>query len=496
MLVWLALGLVAIGLGGIAAVAFLAAGAYLYFGKDAPRAVRLADGAAAEINPTGPGSNASAARAPSKSATTSVSALPVVRSNPTLSYGWKPGTLYSYSYNLTTKTGSATATILGGASYELNAKTSSHLSRLAGTAGGRQGSGTAFVVHRDGLLVTCAHVVRGATKVNVSLGGKSWPGEVVGIDDRHDLALVRIAASNLPALPLAESDQVRLAEEVRAVGYPLSDVLGTSVKITRGSISGHVAQKDDKLLQIDAAINPGNSGGPLVNDRGQVVGVNSAGLVGEKVNNVGFAVPINYARQLLASKGIAPSGQPSDRPLDGPALAEAVTPAVAYVTVNVGAGDSVQLLQYRGSSHTSVSDSNPLGAIYAPLGMGDMREDQGDVLMSPSGEVIQCTAEAELPLLMVPQAQIVIERLPDGDEEEWETRRVTSLSLSDPSESRRPGLPRGPGMLGPRYLPRYPTPFTPTERTVITIPATEQIKYRILKRTADTIDIEKTSNCK
>jgi S1-C subfamily serine protease len=502
LLIGMAVGFLFIGLGGIAAMAFLAVGAYMYFGKASPLAARAPDATAAAGAATSDGSTTPAIGAPKNPANASVSSLSVLRANPTLSYGWKPGMNYSYSYNLTNKTGSVTASVFGAANYELNAKSSSHLTRLAATDGGRQGSGTAFVVHRDGLLVTCAHVVRGATKVNVTLGGKSWPGDVVGLDDRHDLALVRIGAGGLPALPLADSDQVRLAEEVRAVGFPLSDVLGTSVKITRGSIAGHVAQKDDKLLQIDASINPGNSGGPLVNDRGQVVGVNSAGLVGEKVNNVGFAVPINYARQLLSSKGITPSGQPTNRSLDGPALAEAVAPAVAYVTVNLGAGESLQLLHYRGSSHSNTHDNDPFSrSIFAPPSFGDMRDDQGDLLMSPSGEVIQCTAEAEVPLLMVPQAQIVIEKLPSGDEVEWETRRVTSLSLSDASESRvgpgsfrGPGGLRGPGMFGrgSRYFPGYSSPFDQPERTVIVIPATEQIRYRIVKQTETTIEIAKT----
>ncbi len=497
LLIGMAVGFLLIGLGGIAAVAFLAVGAYMYFGKASPLAARAPDATAATTTVVGDNSRASATSPPKNIGNGSVSTLQVVRSNPSLSYGWKPGLNYAYSYRLTGKIADTSISAFGAANYKLNAKSSSHLTRLAGTGGGRQGSGTAFVVHRDGLLVTCAHVVRGATKVNVTLGGNSWPGDVVGLDDRHDLALVRIAASKLPALPLADSDQVRLAEEVRAVGFPLSDVLGTSVKITRGSISGHVAQKDDKLLQIDASINPGNSGGPLVNDRGQVVGVNSAGLVGEKVNNVGFAVPINYARQLLASKGITPSGQPAERPLDGPALADAVTPAVAYVTVNLGSGDSLQLLEYNGYSHSS---SDNFGDIFSGPSFGNHRDDRGEVLMSPSGEVLQSSAELEVPLLMVPQAQIAIEKLPPGDEHEWETRRVTSLSLSDPSESRRNASPFGrPRMVlpRPRYSPRFDSPrlgspFDQPERTVIVIPATEQIKYRILKQTETTIEIEKT----
>lgn len=414
-----------------------------------------------------------------------------MRSNPAISYGWKPGVMYHYSGNLKIELGRASATFLSSGFYQLDEKSSSHLSRLIGQEGGGQGSGTAFVVHADGLLVTCAHVVRGATKVDVSLGGKTYSGDVVGIDDKHDLALVRVAAKGLPALPLAKPEAARLAEEVRAIGFPLSDVLGNSVKVTRGSISGLVTQKDEKLLQIDASINPGNSGGPLVNDRGEVLGVNSAGLVGESVTNVGFAVPIEYVWSFLRSKGISPTGVSAGRQLDGPALAAAATPSVALVSVNLGAGQPVQLLKYSGNCHPSFDDGSLFGGFSGSSRFGN---DEGQLLMLPSGDVVQCTAAEELPMLMMLQAEMAIEKLPEGSEREWEHRRVTSFTMSDGTSAS--DSPFMPGRFGrPRGYPgRYPGSFPGAERpqTVVQIPATAHVKYRIKQETSETIEIEKT----
>ncbi|MBC8876426.1 MAG: trypsin-like peptidase domain-containing protein [Planctomycetes bacterium] len=101
-----------------------------------------------------------------------------------------------------------------------------------------EGTGTAFVVSSDGYLVSCAHVVEGATRIEVTLADKKYPARVVDWNKQRDLALLRIEASGLPELRLGATKDVELAQEVRAVGYPLTDVLGQSVKITRGTIAG------------------------------------------------------------------------------------------------------------------------------------------------------------------------------------------------------------------------------------------------------------------
>ena len=440
-----------------------------------------------------PGTGASSTGVPGTSATpfssssaggAAISQLPVVRANAALSYNWKPEMNYDYHFNLNADISPVKVSYFGVATYKLNPR-SSQMSRLAGVEGGQEASGTAFVVHPDGLLVTCAHVVRGATKVNATLGSKSYPGEVVGIDDRHDLALIRVAATGLPCIPLGNSDAVLLAEEVRAVGFPLSNVLGTSVKVTRGTIAGIVTKNDDRLLQIDASINPGNSGGPLVNDRGEVVGINSAGLVGESVTNVGFAVPSNYALALLRSKGVNPATTASGRRLAGPELASAVTPAVAFVKVDLGSGESLQLLEFNGFG--SQMASAPGRFIPSSSDMG--RDDGGKLLMSPSGEVMTCATEVQMPLLMMPIAQVAIEKLPPGADREWESRRVTALAIADSSED--PGSSLGGMGRAGRYS-RSPLGRASRTRTVIMIPAMEQVRYKIVSETEDVIMIEKT----
>jgi len=163
---------------------------------------------------------------------------------------------------------------------------------------------TAFVVHPDGYLLTAAHVVKDASKVDVAIGGQRYEATVLGVDEKPDLALLHIKAKGLPALPLGNSNAVERVEEVRAFGFLLSSVLGDSVKVTRGTVSGIETKVAQKVFQIDAAVNPGNSGGPLVNEKGEVISIINAKLAGVAVSNVGFTVPINYAKPLLRDEGV------------------------------------------------------------------------------------------------------------------------------------------------------------------------------------------------
>jgi len=180
--------------------------------------------------------------------------------------------------------------------------------------GGATGSG--FIVDDEGLVVTNNHVVEGAEgTVSLSFAdGTSTEARVVGTSASYDLAVLRIDAKDLPALPLGNSDAVVVGDPVIAVGSPL----GLSGTVTSGIISakdrpvtaGSQGQGDDSAyinaIQTDAAINPGNSGGPLVNLDGEVIGVNSAiatvgqSLSGEGGNiGVGFAIPINQVRRTV-----------------------------------------------------------------------------------------------------------------------------------------------------------------------------------------------------
>jgi serine protease Do len=165
--------------------------------------------------------------------------------------------------------------------------------------GPRQGSGSGFLIDREGFILTNFHVIDGAERITVTLAdGRAFRGEVVGTDPAIDVALLRIPGSpDLPEAPLGNSDNLRVGEWVCAIGNPLGYVHSVTVGVV--SFIGRKlfdASLDD-YIQTDAAINFGNSGGPLINSAGEVIGINSA--ISSRASNIGFAVPINQAVTIL-----------------------------------------------------------------------------------------------------------------------------------------------------------------------------------------------------
>ena len=164
---------------------------------------------------------------------------------------------------------------------------------------GRQGAGSGFIIDRQGHILTNHHVIDGAERIVVTLGdGRTFRASVVGADPAIDVALVRIPATDdLPAAPLGDSTRLRVGEWVCAIGNPLGYVHSVTVGVV--SFIGRKlfdASLDD-YIQTDAAINFGNSGGPLINARGEVIGINSA--ISSRASNIGFAVPINQVAAIL-----------------------------------------------------------------------------------------------------------------------------------------------------------------------------------------------------
>ena len=162
-----------------------------------------------------------------------------------------------------------------------------------------QGSGSGFVIDPQGFILTNFHVIQDADRITVTLAdGRALKGEIVGTDPAIDVALVRVSgAGALPAVALGNSDELRVGEWVCAIGNPLGYVHSVTVGVV--SFIGRKlfdASLDD-YIQTDAAINFGNSGGPLINARGEVIGINSA--ISSKATNIGFAVPINQAVAIL-----------------------------------------------------------------------------------------------------------------------------------------------------------------------------------------------------
>ena len=163
----------------------------------------------------------------------------------------------------------------------------------------RRGTGTGFLIDADGSILTNHHVIEGAERLTVKLAdGRTLRAEVVGSDPDTDIALIKVAgAGPFPHAMLGDSSKLRVGEWVCAIGNPLAYEHTVTVGVVSFIGRKLFDPSLDNYIQTDAAISFGNSGGPLINSRGQVIGINSA--VSRQASNIGFAVPINQARSVL-----------------------------------------------------------------------------------------------------------------------------------------------------------------------------------------------------
>ena len=203
----------------------------------------------------------------------------------------------------TTAPGTGSSAPLAGAALDVKgilAKVEPSVVDIVASSRRSSGEGTGIIISSDGYILTNAHVVEGASKVTVATAGssKALSATVIGADEGHDVALLKLDnASGLPAAELGRSSDVKVGEDVVAIGNALG--LRGDPTVTRGIVSAlnRTVENLTGMIQTDAAINPGNSGGPLVNSSGQVIGINTA-VAADGAQNIGFAIPIDKAKAL------------------------------------------------------------------------------------------------------------------------------------------------------------------------------------------------------
>jgi serine protease Do len=259
-----------------------------------------------------------------------------------------------------------------------------------------QGRGTGFIIHKDGYILTNNHVIDGAKDVSLKLSdGRSFTAKVVGQDAKTDIALLKIdGAGNLPVLPLGDSDALQSGEPVMAIGNPfgLEHTITTGIVSATGRVIG--GGPYDDFIQTDASINPGNSGGPLINARGEAIGMNTAifSRTGGSVG-IGFAVPINMAKFVapqLAEHGRVERGR----------LGVTVQPLSPELAKSFG------LVQQDGALVSSVAEGSPA----AQAGVRP-----GDVVVEYDGHKIGRTTELSRMVAATPVGkQVSMKVMRDG----------------------------------------------------------------------------------
>ncbi len=247
-----------------------------------------------------------------------------------------------------------------------------------------KGTGSGFILSADGKIVTNAHVVEGVERVNITLkSGKVLEGKVIGVDRVTDVAVVQVQAQNLPAVTLGNSDKLVQGEWAIAIGNPLGldNTVTVGIISATGRSSSQVGIPDKRVsfIQTDAAINPGNSGGPLLNARGDVIGINTA--IRANAQGLGFAIPMQTASRITTQ--LFATGK-----VQHPYLGVQMIPLTAELRAGIAREPSLRsrLTAKRGAVVMEVMPSSPaeVGGI-----------EPGDVIIKVAGRSIDTPSDVQ-----------------------------------------------------------------------------------------------------
>jgi serine protease Do len=263
--------------------------------------------------------------------------------------------------------------------------------------------GSGLIIDKDGFILTNNHVVEQTDEIKVKLAnGTEYDAEIVGRDSKTDLALIRIEAEeDLKPLPLGDSEELEVGDWVVAIGNPFA----FSHTVTAGIVSAKYRNLGtgayDNFIQTDASINPGNSGGPLLNTRGEVVGINSAIVAGSGGSiGIGFAIPINMAKDLLPQLK------------EGKVIRGWLGVMIQGITSELK--ESFKLKREEGALVSEVSPGGP--AEKAGI-------EEGDVIVSFDGKKIQEMSDLPIVVASTPVGKMVtVEVIREGEKERFEVR--------------------------------------------------------------------------
>ena len=292
----------------------------------------------------------------------------------------------------------------------------------------QQGLGSGVIVSPEGYILTNNHVVDGASEVRVTLGDKrEFKARVVGTDARSDVALLKVDASNLPVITIADSSKAQVGDYVLAIGNPF----GVGQTVTMGIVSaksrgGLGIEEYEDFIQTDAPINPGNSGGALVNDRGELIGINTAILSRAGGNQgVGFAIPSNQAREVMDQ--LLHHGKVTRAYLG--ILPQDVTPAIAK---------AFSVTETRGALVGDVTPDSP--ASRAGL-------QKGDIITQVNGKPVEDANQLRMSIsMMSPDATVAMKVVRNGAPREVTAKLAEFPSTAERAE-REPGSKSGSSSL-------------------------------------------------